>query len=96
MIINRCSFPVFLKSCINDDPLPQMLAAGHIYQETYRLNPDGNGVAIKLVSNQSIGVAENIAEAFDNSYITQFEYIYTSYIPSGLYYDISNVNGGIP
>ena len=96
MIINRCSFPVFLKSCINDDPLPQMLAAGHIYQETYRLNPDGGGVAIKLASNQSIGVAENIAEAFDNSYITQFEYIYTSYIPSGLYYDISNVNGGIP
>jgi len=96
MIINRCSFPIFLKSCINDDPLPQILKAGHIYRETYRLNPDGGGVAIKLASNQSIGAAENIAEAFDNSYITQFEYTYTPHIPPGLYYDISNVNGGIP
>lgn len=96
MIINRCSFPIFLKSCINDDPLPQILKAGHIYRETYRLNPDGGGVAIKLASNQSIGVAENIAEAFDNSYITQFEYTYTPHISPGLYYDISNVNEGIP
>ncbi len=69
-----------------------MLAADYIYQETYRLNSDSDRVAIKLVSNQSIDVAENIAETFDNSYIIQFEYIYISYILSDLYYDIFNVN----
>ena len=96
VIINRCSFPVFLKSCVNYDPLLQMLEANHVYGETYRLNSNGGGVSIKLASNQSIGAAPNIAEAFGNSYTTQFEYTYTPNIPPGLYYDISNVNGGTP
>ena len=69
-----------------------MLAADYIYQKTYRLNSDSDRITIKLISNQNIGVAENIAETFDNSYIIQFEYIYISYILSDLYYDIFNVN----
>jgi len=96
VVINGCSFPIFLKSCVNDDPLPQVLKAKHVYQETYRLNPDGGGVSIKLASNQSIGTAADIATAFDQSHITQFEYTYTPHIPPGLFYDISNVDGGIP
>ncbi len=69
-----------------------MLAADYIYQKTYRLNSDSDRITIKLISNQNIGVAENIAETFDNSYIIQFEYIYISYILSDLYYNISNIN----
>lgn len=92
IIINRCSFLIFLKFCINNNFLLQILKADHIYRKTYRLNSDNSRVAIKLISNQSIDAAENIAEAFDNSYITQFEYIYTFYILSGLYYNIFNVN----
>ena len=60
------------------------------------MNSDDNRIAIKLILNQSIDVAENIAEniaeTFDNSYITQFEYIYIFYILSDLYYNIFNVN----
>jgi hypothetical protein len=80
VVINGCSFLIFLKSCINDDPLPQVLKAKHVYQETYRLNPDGGGVSIKLASNKSIGTAAGIATAFDQSHITQFEYTYTPHI----------------
>lgn len=92
MIINRCSFLIFLKFYINDNSLLQILKVDHIYQETYQLNLDDDKVTIKLISNQSIDVAENIAEAFNNNYIIQFEYIYTSYILLDLYYDIFDVN----
>lgn len=53
-------------------------------------------MSIKLVSNQSIGTTADIATAFDQSHITQFEYTYTSHILFGLFYDIFNVDGEIP
>jgi len=94
LVINRCSFPIFLKSCINDDPLPQILNPKEMYRETYRVNPDGGGVSIKIASNQTVGTAANITQAFDQSTITQFEYTYKPGV--GMWYDISNVDGGNP
>lgn len=69
-----------------------MLKAKHVYRETYRLNSNDDEVSIKLVSNQSIDTTTNIATTFDQSYITQFEYTYTSYISFNLFYDIFNVD----
>ena len=94
VVTNRCSFSVVFKSCINDNPSPQILRPNHMYRESYRINPDGGGVAIKLASNQTIQNAVNVTDAFDHSTITQFEYTYKPGI--GIWYDISNVNGGNP
>ena len=57
----------------------QVLAAnGGSYSETYKTNPDGGGISIKLAS-----VSNTEGE------VTQFEYTLTNLI----YYDVSNING---
>ncbi len=58
----------------------------------YRLNSDSGGVSIKLTSNQSIDTTADIATAFDQSYITQFKYIYIFYILSDFFYNIFNID----
>lgn len=94
IVINRCSFPIFLKSCVNDNPLPQILRPNDMYRESYRTNPGGGGVAIKVASNQTIATAMSLADAFDHSTITHFEYTYKPNV--AVWYDISNIDGGNP
>ena len=91
---NWCSFPVYLKSDLDYNPPLQTLETNHTYQEIYRTNDQGAGVSIKMTSNRSIANAPNTSIAFDQSTITQFEYTYHPGV--GLWYDISNVNGGDP
>ena len=96
IIINKCTFPVYFKACANDDPMPRVLDPNDIYWENYRLNPNGGGISIKISSNQSIRAAKNISIAFASSTLTQFEYTLAPNVPPGLFYDISNVDGGNP
>jgi hypothetical protein len=81
-IQNWCDFEVYVWSVANVPNYTINYLAPIIgdFSETYRTNPNGGGISLK------------IATIPNNSYITQFEYTYSTDNPN-VYYDISNVNG---
>jgi hypothetical protein len=81
-IENRCSFKVYVWSVANvpNDTMNTLAPVNGKFSETYRTNPNGGGISLK------------IATVPVDLYITQFEYAYLTDNPF-VYYDISNVNG---
>jgi hypothetical protein len=79
---NFCDFEVYLWSVANlaDNFMNRLPRATGEFNETYRANPNGGGISLKIAT------APYLID------ITQFEYTYRSDIPD-VYYDISNVNG---
>jgi len=59
-----------LRSSVSAYPLPQRLKTEKIHLGKYKFKPGGGGVAIKIASDQSINVTDDIAQAFDDSYIS--------------------------
>lgn len=81
IVHNQCPYTVYLWSIANtDSPMQTLAANGGQYSETYRVNADGGGVAIKMGSDSN------------RINVTQFEYTYES-DGSALWYDLSNING---
>ena len=79
VIQNQCNFPAYLWSVSNvAGPMQTLPANGGEYTETYRNNPDGGGISMKLATDSAA------------SNITQFEYTLET---STLWYDLSNING---
>ena len=79
IVQNQCNFDAYLWSVSNvAGPMQTLAANGGDYTETYRSNPDGGGISMKLATNEAA------------SNITQFEY--TLETPT-LWYDLSNING---
>jgi hypothetical protein len=81
-IENWCDFEVYVWSVadVPNNTINHLAAATGGYSETYRTNPNGGGISLKIAT---VPVDSNI---------TQFEYTYlidNSYI----YYNISNING---
>ncbi|KAJ4507504.1 hypothetical protein HRR83_004082 [Exophiala dermatitidis] len=81
-IENRCDVEVYIWSIANvpNDTINYLEPNIGSYNETYRVNPNGGGISLK------------IATVPDDSFITQFEYTYHPENPI-LAYDISNING---
>ncbi|KAK3934014.1 hypothetical protein QBC46DRAFT_274646 [Diplogelasinospora grovesii] len=110
IVLNRCSFPVYLKSVQLNETPPQALFPGDCYSETYRyasaFNPaTGNfsavGVSIKITTDEAVGQSldeTGRSAAFDSSAVTQFEYTYdpVPYPLPDLYYDLSDINDTMP
>ncbi|KAL6240252.1 hypothetical protein RBB50_012857 [Rhinocladiella similis] len=81
-IQNQCDVDVYVWSIANvpNDTINYLEPNVGRYNETYRVNPNGGGISLK------------IATVPDDSFITQFEYTYHPDNPI-LAYDISNING---
>ena len=81
-IQNWCNIEVYVWSVANvtNNTVNRLPPTVGTYNETYRLNPNGGGISLKIA-----------ILPFDTD-ITQFEYTYNSSNPY-VYYDISNVNG---
>lgn len=80
VVHNKCECDIYLWSIANSaDVTMETLTAGNAsYSETYRTNPDGGGISIK------------IAKLDTQSTITQFEYTVSG---ETIFYDVSNING---
>ena len=81
-IVNWCDLDVYVWSVadVTNDTVNHLDPKIGGYSETYRENPNGGGVSLKIATTPDI------------SFITQFEYTYHSYYPN-VSYDISNING---
>ncbi len=81
-IENQCDVEVYVWSIANvpNDTINYLEPIIGSYNETYRVNPNGGGISLK------------IATVPNDSFITQFEYTYHPDNPI-LSYDISNING---
>lgn len=95
-VLNRCPFPVFLKSVQQGMSQVQELAPNKIYSETYRPVINSTGVSIKITTNSKVGEEvdqqKRLAE-FDNSPVTQLEYSYVPWnSPVDLFYDVSAID----
>ncbi|KIW54603.1 hypothetical protein PV05_06952 [Exophiala xenobiotica] len=82
VIENQCDVEVYVWSIANvpNDTINYLEPIIGSYNETYRVNPNGGGISLK------------IATVPEDSFITQFEYTYHPDNPI-LSYDISNING---
>lgn len=78
IVQNECAFPVYLWSVSNVAGPMVTVPVGSNYTETYRANPNGGGISIKIADK---------ADSSDG--ITQFEYT----LATTIWYDISNING---
>jgi hypothetical protein len=79
-ITNNLRIPLYLWSVDNTQgPMRTLPASGGNYSETWRLNPAGGGISIKLATVPAL------------SDVVQFEY---TYVPSELrvYWDVSCIN----
>lgn len=79
IIKNQCSDNVYLWSVSNTAGDMVTINNGGTYRESYRTNPDGGGISIKIATQKDLSGA-----------ITQFEYTLGS---DFLWYDVSNING---
>lgn len=78
-IKNQCDFPVNLWSVSDQQgPMVTLSSNGGEYSETYRTNPNGGGISIKITP-----------EDYVTDPVTQLEYTLTDLI----WYDVSNING---
>lgn len=80
IVKNKCNFPVYLWSVANTDGSMHTLDANSgEYSETYRENPNGGGISIKMARSQD----------YYTTSVAQFEYT----LGSTLWYDLSDING---
>lgn len=95
-VVNRCKFPVFLRSVQRDASPIQRLDPHQKYSEIYRPVANNTGVSIKIASNAGISTEEdeqNRSATFNTSPITQLEYSYVPWnAPVDLFYDLSAIN----
>jgi hypothetical protein len=111
-VLNKCPFPVYIRSVLGDEPLVQIVPPGEAYAETYRhlsaYNPaygynTSVGVSIKIVRGPEISsnMEEEKKMALFHQWgaVTQFEYTYDPSLGPDLpdlYYDISEIDDRSP
>jgi hypothetical protein len=108
-ILNRCAFPVYIRSVLADSPTVISIDPGASFVEQYRslvnFNPAYGydttvGVSMKIVRDAKVGQAVNDQQriaAFETAgALTQFEYTYDPSLSPDVYYDVSDVDDASP